>query len=386
MKNLLFLALIIGIAQLLGGLLYSSNETWESYPIGITRTIHSTVYQQAKKLQIATPKNYWITHEAYPVLYVLDGNDHFHFASGILRLIGGVDIPEMIIVGLPNRNRLDDATPSKDPKYPRGGGAVKYLEYLKKDVVPYIDNHYRTADFRILAGHSLDGLTAVFAYLQGNTGFHAFIANSPSLWWHDHTMVKNALKAPGFGKRERSHLFISNGDRDSPRLVQGVRILKDIFRQRSDLKRLVNFREYSDSGHGDSSVHGMFDGLKQLFKGYFFLDKGNDIRKLKKHFSQLKLRFDYDVRIPELFVKQIGYRAVMGEKNPKKAIAAFQINVKNYPESADAHDCLGEALEADGQLRAAELSYRTAIRIGTEQKINIQPFRAHLDRLKEKLN
>lgn len=57
------------------------------------------------------------TPQRYPVLYLLDGDAHFHSVTGLIQILGtGVNgtyvVPEMIVVAIPNTDRMRDMTPT----------------------------------------------------------------------------------------------------------------------------------------------------------------------------------------------------------------------------------------------------------------------------------
>ena len=61
----------------------------------------------------------------YPVLYLLDGDAHFHSVTGLLQILGtGINgtfvLPEMIVVAIPNTNRTRDMTPTHTDRDPEG--------------------------------------------------------------------------------------------------------------------------------------------------------------------------------------------------------------------------------------------------------------------------
>jgi predicted alpha/beta superfamily hydrolase len=53
-----------------------------------------------------------------------------------------------------------------------------------------IDRTYRSRPYRVLVGHSLGGLFAVYALMTRPDVFQGYIAISPALWWDDQSLVK----------------------------------------------------------------------------------------------------------------------------------------------------------------------------------------------------
>ena len=72
-------------------------------------------------------------------------------------------MPEVIVVGVTNTDRTRDLSPSRDPNFPTSGGADRFLDFFEKELVPFVESGYRTAPFRIFAGHSAGGLFALHA-------------------------------------------------------------------------------------------------------------------------------------------------------------------------------------------------------------------------------
>jgi hypothetical protein len=81
---------------------------------------------------------------------------------------------------------------------------------------------------------------------------------------------------------------------------------------------------------------------------------------LRKHYDAWSQRLGYKVRPAEAIVNAVGYGAMQQGKLPQ-ALELFEVNVQNYPESANALDSLGEALEAAGKLEQALARYEQAV-------------------------
>ena len=68
----------------------------------------------------------------------------------------------MIVVGIPNTNRGRDLTPTEvdidfftgdSIQYVSGGGNI-FLDFIEKELIPYIDETYPTTPYRTFVGHS----------------------------------------------------------------------------------------------------------------------------------------------------------------------------------------------------------------------------------------
>jgi hypothetical protein len=69
----------------------------------------------------------------------------------------------------------------------------------------------------------------------------------------------------------------------------------------------------------------------------------------------------------ERFINRLGYE-YLARREPERAIEAFRVNVENFPNSANAHESLAEALEDSGRFRLAAASYRQALQFDPDMQ------------------
>src|SRR5579872_5232018 len=127
--------------------------------------------------------------QRYPVIYLLDGDAHFPSVMGMIQQLsevnGNTACPDMIIVGIPNTDRLRDLTPTRaatgynrnDSNSVRNsGGGEHFTAFIEKELIPHIDSLYPTAPYRMLIGHSLGGLMVVNTLIKHPQLFNAYLA------------------------------------------------------------------------------------------------------------------------------------------------------------------------------------------------------------------
>src|SRR5262249_31308498 len=134
--------------------------------VGRTDTLYSKTLGETRRLLIYLPASYGDTYfypRRYPVLYLLDGDGHFNSVSSIVQMLGEnrgpMDFPELIIVAIPNTDRIRDLTPthvthdlnpeSDSASLSRTGGGEKFLTFIGNELIPHIDSLYRTAPYKI---------------------------------------------------------------------------------------------------------------------------------------------------------------------------------------------------------------------------------------------
>lgn len=65
---------------------------------------------------------------------------------------------KMIVIGITNTERTRDFTPTYDESYNQwgiSGGADNFLDFLEKELKPYVKANYSTNNYAIISGHSL---------------------------------------------------------------------------------------------------------------------------------------------------------------------------------------------------------------------------------------
>lgn len=134
----------------------------------------------------------------YPVVYVTDAPYAFPLIGSISRRVGadGEGLEDFILVGLsyaegddPMKSRRRDYTftpngPSSSPKAHVHGGGAAYADYVRTQVLPFVDGRFRTdPKRRIYMGHSYGGLLGAHVLFTQPTTFSHYILGSPSLWF-----------------------------------------------------------------------------------------------------------------------------------------------------------------------------------------------------------
>ena len=118
-------------------------------------------------------------------------------------------IPPMIVVGIGNvlGVRTHDLTPTHSIIDPYGkidtsaglslqisGGGAKFLQFIKDELMPYIEKKYKPAPYKIFSGHSFGGLMTFYCLTKHPDMFNAYISVSPALWWDNKIHLKVATK------------------------------------------------------------------------------------------------------------------------------------------------------------------------------------------------
>lgn len=138
----------------------------------------------------------------WPAVLVTDGDYFFDPAVEAAReLSAQAKIPAVLVVGIgygagfgsDANHRGRDYTPTASSMEPRSGGAGVFLKYLTQTLWPELARHYPLReDSRVIAGHSLGSLFALFAAFQRRPFFDKILASAPSVWWDDRSLLTHA--------------------------------------------------------------------------------------------------------------------------------------------------------------------------------------------------
>lgn len=369
----------------------------ESISLGKNEMIYSKVLNENRKIWIYTPN---ITSQnttpdkRYPVLYLLDGDAHFFSTVGIIQQLsqanGNSVLPEMIVVGIENTNRLRDLVPSAELDK-----INPFVDFLSTELMPYIDKNYNTAPYKLLAGHSLGGLTVIDVLAKFPQLFNAYIAIDPSMWYNNEKILNNTIavlpKQNMIGKK----LFVGTAN-----TLPGGMSIKQLKHDKSSetqhirsIFKLNHYMKINTSGllyaqkyyewetHNTVPLISSYDGLRFIFDYYHldatekdFADSTSLIAsKLKSHYAKVSEKMGYKNSAPEAFINYIAYDA-LGKKQYNKAQALFKLNIEWYPENSNPYDAYADYFLSKKDTANAITYYKRALQIknneATVSKLN----------------
>jgi len=345
--------------------------------IGTRHSIFSDTLDEEREYWVSLPDGYTnplYAYKSYPILIVLDGATLFTPISGAVDHLsalrqGTSRIPPMIVVGLLNVNRERDFTPDKviTRRENQTGGGDRFLAFLEEELIPTLDENYRTTPYQMLYGHSLAGLLAAHTFLKEETTFNALMAIDPSFgMWDEATMDQKmeAVTAPTFDR----YLYLASANWGARNLNNRDRHL----RYYSWLQRLsrdtmhAQYQYFEDENHTSVPLIAFYEGINALFAGYGLRTNEVDSPKaVVDHYQRISDRLSYRFPPPEDLVVRLGNQH-MRTGEWQQAINYFVLNTRNYPNSLAAHRYLARAYEADGQSGKALQAYQHILELDPE--------------------
>lgn len=221
-------------------------QTRDPIPRHHSITLDSATLGEKRTINIYTPDAYLIDTKArFGVLYMPDGGIHEdfpHIVATVQSLLKEGAIPPMLVVGIANTKRRRDLTGPTNIAQDRTiapivGGSANFRAFIREVLIPNIERRYRCSNQRAIVGESLAGLFVVETMLLEPEMFDRYIAVSPSLWWNDHKLVRDAANHLEAGKSHQMHLYLTSANET------------DIVPFTAQLARII-----ADRGHGNLSM------------------------------------------------------------------------------------------------------------------------------------
>lgn len=217
--------------------------------------IHSAANGQDYELYIKLPSTYANhTDKKYPLVVLNDGPYAFPIVSSVVLRMSEIheEFEEPIIVGISFSkgdvfpiSRTRDYTPTNVPAkkgdaHPeatnQSGQAAQYVQFLAREVLPYLAVHYRVNDTKkIFVGHSYGGLLGAYLLLKEPDLFNYYLLGSPSLAYDHKVIFTMEAEYAKFHTAMSAKVLMVTGGRESE-------LLPDMFAFEKTLKS----RHYRD--------------------------------------------------------------------------------------------------------------------------------------------
>jgi predicted alpha/beta superfamily hydrolase len=268
MRTLTFVALCI----LLFGAQTAFGQNKRDIIIGSQFTIKSSILDEERTCLISIPDSYNDSTQVakkYPIIILLDGYTHFKTASGIVHFMSSNRnrnnlMPESIIIAIENVDRERDFTFTKiKTKRPNTmGGGRNFLNFIEKELIPYVDKKYRTKPSKTLIGHSLGGLLTLNSYLDKSSVFNAYISIDPSIWWNEEMMKNKVDSISKISLGKKLYIATANqGDTNYERNKKRHDHLYELITKKTKEPTNIEIKYFDKENHRSVPLIALYEGL-----------------------------------------------------------------------------------------------------------------------------
>ncbi|QIE59574.1 esterase [Rasiella rasia] len=351
----------------------------------------STRLDETRKLKIQLPRDYEEnTEKVYPIIVVLDANYLFEPVAGNVDYFSyWEDMPESIVVGImQGDSRYDDGAYDDVNFMPEDKGA-DFFEFIGLELLPYIDNNFRTAQFTIAVGHDFTANFINYYLFKDPPLFNGYINLSPDLA----PMMAERIPERIPAITTKTFYYLATGTDDIKDLMELTIELDAALKPLKSDNFDYHFDNFDGATHYSLVARAIPSALEKMFSVYRPISKQEFSEKLLKMDTPISqyLLDKYKV-IEDLFgltnpirVNDFVATATAAEKKKQweslRTIASLA--QKQYPDTVLGDYYMGLALEGLGEPKKAMRTFQGAFDKEEVDFITIDLMLEKADKIKE---
>ncbi|MEZ5357760.1 MAG: alpha/beta hydrolase-fold protein [Candidatus Zixiibacteriota bacterium] len=362
MRNLVYAILTIVV---LYSYLHSQENNDSALVIGEYISVQSEILNETRTLSVYVPSGYSDSKEKYPVLYVLDGGitPRMMLAAATTEALNSLGLlPEMIIIGIDSKNSVRDYFPQPLDSRPGSGHADDFIDFIDKELIPFVDSRYRTNSYRVLCGASNSGMLTVYTMLTKPELFSSYIAASPSVGWFPDFITQLAAQRLDGNAFPSKSIYMNYGTDDLERIVlNAIDTFTTVFTNHAPENLRWTMERIPDGGH--VPYISFYDGLRFVIPDWKCPDSiitAGGLAGVQAYYEELSQRYGFPIRVPTQYFSDIGMNFLRAT-DYTSAIDIFTAFTTEYPNSVRANYYLGTAYLGAGDTTQAVTALQRAI-------------------------
>ncbi len=156
-------------------------------------------------------------------------------------------------------------------RYPTTGSSEKFMNFIEKELQPYIEKKYKTIPSRTIIGQSLGGLLATEILLKKPELFNQYIIISPSIWWDNASILKLSSSVLSQNFKAKIEIYIGVGKEGlvpgvNPRVMEvDAHILAEKIYSTKSKSVTVYFDYLPEENHATIMHQAVFNALRALY-------------------------------------------------------------------------------------------------------------------------
>ncbi|HAS45700.1 MAG TPA: hypothetical protein DCS93_34780 [Microscillaceae bacterium] len=352
----------------------------ESIVVGQKLKLYSKVLGEEKELYLALPPKYQEQVQTYPVVLVLEAEYLFETTASTIKLLQDRSkMPQSIVVGLANgkRNKRNELAFST-----HGGKPKAYLQFIKDELIPYIEENYRANAHRTIIGLSPTNGLLFEAFWSAPQVFKGYIALSTHWEWPPAkgvTMVDKFIQTITQPDYPAASIYMGTADGDMRYSQQSYRNAIDKLNQKPATKVNYQVDLLKDEEHYAMAIVGIRRGFKLIYPHQEWdfpkaSDSKHPVAHLKKHYTHLSQQYGFEVYPVEdshtysncLSGMAYNFARWKHKYTNTQTIALLELSIGYYPNSANLHKMLAEAYQRGGQKKMATQKAQKAIKLAAK--------------------
>jgi predicted alpha/beta superfamily hydrolase len=260
------------------------------------RTFHSAILNQEMNIYIKLPVSYYTKpQKIYQAWYITDANRSFPMVANMVSLfeVPRSSEPEIVVIGIGYKIkdmgdwaawRTRDLTPTNVPAVDSGwaktlsgitgrqyevrtGGAGAFLDFIVKELFPFVESNYRVSSAdRGIGGYSYGGLFSLYVLFKQPDLFSIYYAGSPAIG-HDKAVLFNYEKEyASLHKDLKANLFMSAGGAEDSVMVRNMKKMNGLLKSRNYPGLTIETHVFPDETHQSCLPSSIMRALRVLYK------------------------------------------------------------------------------------------------------------------------
>lgn len=334
----------------------------------IYKSLYSEKLGEDRELKILLPKGYSSDNDKkYPLIIVMDGDYLFEAVAGNVDYYSyWEDIPEAIVVGVKQADqRFDDCMYSEQNSLPIEKGA-SFFEFVGMELIPYINENFKTEDFRVAVGHGETANFINYYLLKDAPLFQAYISISPDLAPDMTTYLADRFQR----LEQKIFYYLATSTNDVKQIKSKVEALNTSISAIENKNLLYNFEIYNGPSHYALPAHAIPKALESIFFVFQPISKDeytNTILKLETSpvdYLQEKYQTISDLFGIEKPILINDFKAIAAAIEKNETFEYFEdlgkLARKQYPDTLLGHYYLARFYEETNEPKKAMKTYRSA--------------------------
>lgn len=386
--------------------------------IGKAFTLYSGAMEREVDIQLYLPPAYSTTPgRNFPVMYVPDGQEYFLHPIGYQAMLRFRDkSPDFIVIGI-RSHRQERRILYHDQ-------AEKFLNFLERELVPFIDGKYRTLKEkeRIYFGWEMAGGLGFEIFAKSPGLFKAFFIASPTHLTQKRLTDIDAVLAKPLISNVYFHLVESEEDAGFDKNLQK---LDSVFRSANNSAVRHSYILLADEDHYTTPDKTIHSGLYQYFADYtplrFFslkeYDNFGDLDAIKSYYKKRAERYDVSPEIQrqtkhflllnamnennyirfkyyagafkdylegglrrDIWVDRFG-KYCLKNNDIQRAYKIYFSGLDKFPDSAIVHGGIGDVYKVQNKIKDARNAYKKAIELAIKNGGSVDAYKEKLKNL-----
>jgi len=321
-----------------------------------------------RQLKIQLPRNYGSNVEkTYPIVIVLDGDYLFEPVAGNVDYYSyWEEMPEAIVVGINQIDTRDDDTYYDDVSYlPEDKGAA-FFEFIGLELMPWLDEKYRTNKFRMVVGHDLTANFMNYYLMKSPALFQGYVSLSPDLAPKMETRLTARLGAT----EQKIFYYLATATEDIKVLNETIESLNNQIKLVSNSNLKYYYDNFEEATHYSLVGRAIPKAIEKIFSIYRPISKkeykevilkleGSPYNYLVDKYSAVKQLFGLDDPMRVNDIVAIG-KALQKKSNWDDMEQLGQLARKQHPKTMLGNYYLALSYEQSGKPKKAMRTYQNA--------------------------